>query len=364
MSKGRAMTKTQSDSIRVVVVDDSPTARELLVMLLQRVEGIQVVGTASNGEDAIRLTKRLRPDIVTMDVFMPQMDGLEATRRIMRQAPTPIVVVTSTLMRNDMDLTFESLKSGALTAVLKPGLADPETCDQVVQAVRLMADVPVVRRWGRGEGASEDIKAAPAPPAPRQTERKPTKASRRSVKIVGIASSTGGPGALATVLGSLPADYPLPIAIVQHVAAGFTTGLVEWLDSETPLRVSVAAFGDTLKAGSVSIAPDDYHMQVNGRGGVKLSKEPPYKGLRPSANYLFDSLAHNYGPQALGVVLTGMGDDGADGMETLHQAGALTVAQDEKSCVVYGMPREAVIRKAIDLVLPLDQIAALLGHQA
>lgn len=364
--------QTRTDPIRVVVVDDSRTARELLVALLQSAEGIQVVGTAPDGAEAVRIVKRLRPDVVTMDVFMPRMDGLEATRRIMRDIPTPIVVVTATLMRDDMDLAFEALRAGALTAIRKPGLADPETCEKVVQAVRLMADVPVVHRWGRGEGTSAISRKATLPSPPTSEEPETTRADdlalsgrvdappvldQRRVSIIGIASSTGGPAALVAVLASLPADFPIPILVVQHVTKGFTTGLADWLNGETALEIGLAGHGETPQPGAVLLAPDDYHIQVNKEGVVELCKEPPYKGLRPSANYLFRSLARAYGRRAMGIVLTGMGDDGAEGMEALHQEEGLTIAQDEGSCVVYGMPREAIMRNAVDYVLPLNHIA-------
>jgi two-component system chemotaxis response regulator CheB len=301
-----------------------------------------------------------------MDVRMPKMDGLEATRRIMRDAPTPIVIVTASPMRTDMDLTFEALRAGALTVVRKPGLADPETCDKLVQTVRLMADVPVVHHWGRDERRPpERLKAPPSPEklaAPLLPISKDGR--RRHVKVIGIAASTGGPSALTAVLGPLSGDFSLPILVVQHVTSGFTTGLAEWLDGETPLCVRVAGHGDRPQPGTVSVAPDDYHMRVNARGVIELCKEQPYRGLRPSANYMFQSMARFYGPRALGIILTGMGDDGAEGLEALHRAGGLTVAQDEQSCVVYGMPREAIARNIVDRVLPPNQIALALGQLA
>jgi two-component system chemotaxis response regulator CheB len=349
--------------IRVVVVDDSTTARELLVALLQTAEGIQVVGGAANGQEAVRLVKRLQPDVVTMDVVMPKMDGLEATRQIMREAPTPIVIVTATLMRDDIDLAFEALQAGALTALRKPGLADPETCQKIVQAVRLMADVPVVRRWGDRPRATSK-QQRPAPPAGRIGQSLAQQKNWQHVQLIGIASSTGGPGALATAFKSLPADFPLPILVVQHVTRGFTTGLADWLNGETALQVGLAGHGETPRSGTILLAPDDYHMRVNGRGVVELSKEPPYKGLRPAANYLFHSMARAYGPRAMGIIMTGMGDDGAEGIEALHKSGGITIAQDEKSSVVYGMPREAVLRNAVDQVLSLNQIAAALDSLA
>ncbi len=355
--------KARTRPIRAVVVDDTTTARELLVAVLQSVEGIHVVGVGATGQEAVRLTKRLRPDVVTMDIVMPHMDGLEATRHIMRHCPTPIVIVTGDLTRAEKDLTFEALRAGALTLVRKPGLADPEACDKLVQTVRLMAKVPVVHHWGRkDEWPSEKpgvspvrIAAIPSPPLIDAGDR-------RGIAIIGMAASTGGPAALATVLRSLPADFPVPIVVVQHITRGFVSGLAEWLDGETPLRVSLAAHGDVPQPGTVLLALDDYHLQVNGRGVIELCKEPPYKGLRPSANYMFRSLARAYGPRAVGIVLTGMGDDGATGLEALHVAGGLTLAQDEQTCVVYGMPHEAVIRRAIDRVLTPDQIAATLAR--
>ena len=340
------MQKVRSDPVRVVVVDDSPTVQQLLVAILQEAEGIQVVGTGATGKDAIRLTKRMRPDVVTMDLRMPQMDGLEATRCIMRQTPTPIVIVTGTLMQADIDITFDALRAGALTVIRTPGLADPEGCDKVVQAVRLMAEVPVVHHWGR-----EGIRRSPA---------KPGTNNHRGAQVVGIAASTGGPGALATILRQLPADFCIPVLVVQHVAAGFVHGLAEWLDGVTPLRVGLANHGDTPAPGTVLLAPDDYHLQVNACGIVELCKEAPYRQFRPSANYLFRSLALAYGPRAAGIVLTGMGDDGVEGLGALCQAGGLTIAQDEASCIVYGMPQEAIARNAAGRELSLDQIAMTL----
>jgi two-component system chemotaxis response regulator CheB len=368
-----AIPKARSRPIRVVIVDDSPTARELLVTILQGTEGIQVVGVGRDGEEAVRLSRRLRPDVMTMDVRMPRMDGLEATRCIMRDVPTPIVIVTASLMRADMDLTFEALRAGALTVVRKPGLADPATCDKVIQTVRLMSEVPVIHHWGRGEQRPlvrfEDS-SEPARSVLSEVEEPvvlplPIDADdQRRVQMIGIASSTGGPSALATVLGPLPTDFPVPILVVQHISRGFVAGLAEWLDGETPLRVGLAGHGDTPQPGTVLLAPDDYHVRVNAQGVVELYREQPYKGLRPSANYLFHSLARAYGPRAMGIVLTGMGDDGVEGLESLHRAGGFTMAQAEQGCVVYGMPRQAVACNAVDRVLTLEQIALTLDQIA
>lgn len=349
------------ESVRVVVVDDSATARDLLVGILRNTPGIQVIGTGNNGEEAVRLVQRLRPDVVTMDIRMPVMDGLEATRQIMREQPTPIVIISGSMQKQDMDLTFKALRAGALTALSKPGLDDPITCAQIAQTVRLMADVQVITHWNKPQ------KPEPRPVMELAKDKKlvqsvaPTATNFSEISVIGIASSTGGPSTLAAVLGGLPKDFPLPIVIVQHVSSGFAPGLADWLGTQTALRVEVAGHGDSLRPGLVLLAPDDYHMRVTELGAVELSKAAPFKGLRPSANFLFESLARVYGSHAMGVILTGMGDDGADGIQAMHYAGAVTIAQDEASCVVYGMPREAVLRNAIDRVLSPNNIALLFG---
>ncbi|MBN1488010.1 MAG: chemotaxis-specific protein-glutamate methyltransferase CheB [Anaerolineae bacterium] len=359
--------------IRVIVVDDSPTARELLVAILQVSEGIRVVGTGSNGEDAVRLVRRMRPDVLLMDINMPKMDGVEATQHIMAEIPVPIILVTGTLMREDVDLSFEAIRAGALTVLSKPGLADSEACEAVVQTVRNMAGVPLVRRWSSthklrpiADKPSPGSVTSPGLPTPIVSEPLPVQQDelKRPFRLIGVASSTGGPAALATIFRALPADFPIPILVVQHVTQGFALGLAEWLHRETDIYVGLAAHGAEPKPGTVLIAPDGYHMQINFRGVIELCKEEPYKGLRPSANYLFHSLARIYGPRAMGIMLTGMGDDGAEGMKALHKAGGLTIAQDEQSCVIYSMPREAVIRDAVNMVLSPTEIALTLNRVA
>lgn len=362
--------------VRVLVIDDSQTARELLVAILQTSEGIRVIGSGVNGAEAVRLTQRMRPDVILMDINMPKLDGLEATREIMSEIPTPIVLITGTLMLSDMDLSFKALQAGALTVIPKPGLSDPEACDLVVEKVRAMADVPIVRRWRRDKQGAAQPTAPEAPiwSTPISPGRQlppahiPSALSRselaRPFRLIGIGASTGGPGALATILRPLPADFPLPILIVQHVTPGFAIGLAEWIDSETQIRVRLAAHGMRPEPGVALIAPDAYHMQVNFRGLIELNKEAPYRGLRPSVNYLFDSMARTCGPRALGILMTGMGDDGADGLTALHAEGGLTIAQDEATCIVYGMPREAVIRGGVSAILSLDEIAQTLSYLA
>lgn len=342
---------TVKKEIRIVVVDDSQTARELLVALYESA-GLRVVGVGKTGEDAVTLVTKHKPNVVSMDVIMPKMDGLAATRVIMREHPTPIVVVTASLMRSDTDIAFEALKAGALAAVQKPGIEDPITCEKLIETVKLMATVAVIRRW------SEDK------PHARKDLIPPIAGDSKGVRLIGIASSTGGPGVLAQILAPLPKIFPIPILIVQHVTNGFATGLAEWLNEQIKLDVALAGHGDIPKAGLVLLPPDDYHIQINKSGAVELSKAPPYKGLRPSANFLFNTMARFYGASGMGVILTGMGDDGAEGMEAMYKTGAITLAQDEDSCVVYGMPAEAVKRKAVKQTLTPDQISQYLMNMA
>lgn len=371
--------KRRSGPIRVMVVDDSPTARNLLVTLFNQAGDIQVIGQALDGVEAVRRAAELRPDVITMDIQMPRMNGLEATRQILQVAPIPIVIVTASLNHPDMDLTFAAMRAGALSVVKKPGLGEMETCDQVVQTVRLMAEVPVVRRWSPERMAGSTLHSVSLPPSqpassvavalasamPARTIAEPPVLNlgpdrRRLWKMVGIASSTGGPSALVSSLKHLPADFPLPILIVQHITRGFAGSLAEWLNGELKLNVRLAEQGEVPAPGTVLISPDDRHIQISDRGTVLLHSSPPYKGLRPSANYLFFSLARVYGRLAIGVILTGMGDDGVDGLSELHHQGGMVLAQDEASSVVYGMPREAAERKIVDHVLPIDRVGPAL----
>lgn len=355
------MNKRRQGPIKIVVVDDSATSRDLLLGLFQGSADLHVVGTGYNGVDAVSLVKRLHPDVVIMDVSMPKLDGLEATKQIMREAPTPIVLISGNKMSKDMDLTFKALRAGALTVLNKPGMHDSETCSDIVQTVRLMADVPVIHHW-RTRDAPIPLSRPLENQKLLQSFDDSLKGYISNIKVVGIAASTGGPSALVTVLSGLPKEFPMPILVVQHITDGFAEGLATWLTTQIRLEVGIASHGEKLRPGVIYLAPDDYHLQVGTRRTIELSKDTPYKGLRPSANYLFDSLARVYGRHAMGIVLTGMGDDGAKGVETLHKAQGLIIAQDEQSSVVYGMPREVKMRNIVHQVLNLEQIAVILNQ--
>jgi len=361
--------KTKTTPIRVLIAEDSAVARELLVSIMQSTPELQVVGTARNGAEAIRLAKRLKPDVIAMDVHMPEMDGLEATRQIMTEIPCPIVIVSASILKSERNLTFDALKSGALSVLEKPTMYDPpEVHAHLVRQLKLMSEIKVVRRWRESAGGSNaSPQSATGSPTLKRDDKSKNDAAARShtqrlgtagVKVVAIASSTGGPGVLAQILRQLPADFPVPILIVQHITPGFGAGLASWLNQQAHLEVRLARQADKLQAGQVLIAPDNHHLLVNSMGHISLSQEPPYQGLRPAADYLFNSVARVYGETAIGVILTGMGGDGAEGLRTLRETGAHTIAQDKDSCVVFGMPAVAIELGAIEQVLPAQKIAA------
>jgi two-component system, chemotaxis family, protein-glutamate methylesterase/glutaminase len=336
--------------IRVLVADDSATAREMLVQILGSDPEIRVVGEAHDGVEAVEATSRLRPDLVTMDLHMPRLDGLAATREIMITAPTPIVIVTGSHRARDVQASIEILGCGALDVLLKP--PDPRSPEfpgaacRLIAAVKAMAFVKVVRRW-RPPGRS-----AATPPLSQGELR---------VRIVAIATSTGRPAALLRLVSELPEAYPLPILVVQHITPGFTYGLASWLDAASALRVKVAQHDEPLAPRTVYLAPDDFHLGTDRRGAaVALSNEPPIGGFRPSGTFLFESVARAFGPSALALILTGMGDDGVNGLRTIRQAGGQIIAQDEKSSIVFGMPGAAVAAGLAPHVLSLESIAARL----
>jgi two-component system chemotaxis response regulator CheB len=352
-------------SIRVVVIDDSAAARELFVNIFQSDPGFEVIGTGIDGHDAVRLVINSHPDILLIDLCNPKMDGLDATRQIMREAPLPIVLISGSLMAQETDLTFKALQAGALAVIRKPGVNDPEGHANLIRTMRTMVDVPVIHHWGRL--SRKDVsKGGVYGRHQSHTTRLAESLGENlfNIDVIGIAASTGGPAALASILKGLPKLFPVPILIVQHISKGFDTGLADWLEKQVRLEVVIASQGDKLRPGTIFLAPDDYHLKITTKGMFALSKDPPFKGLRPSANYLFQSLAKVYGKRCLGLILTGMGDDGVEGLVELRKNGGYVLAQEEQSCVVYGMPREAVLREAADEVLGLEQMAIILENIA
>ena len=346
--------------IRVVLAEDSDTCRALLTAVLESDSQLRIVGQAHDGEAALALTEQLRPDVVVMDAFMPVMDGFAATRNIMLRCPTPIVIVSASMNVAHVAASMRALAAGALTLLPKPvsPAADgfEELAQQFVKTVRAMADVKVVRRFHHnGAGA-----VAPQAIVPSHPTLLAHGESRHRPRIIGIGASTGGPAALQRVLTDIPADIPVPIVVVQHIARGFVEGLAGWLDAVTPPRVRVASHGDLLNPGTVYLAPDDHQLAVTRRGTIDLSRRAAVGGFLPSVNVMFTSLGESYGPAALGLIMTGMGQDGVDGLRELRAAGALVLAQDEETSVVFGMPAAAIAAGVVDAVLPLPAIGARL----
>jgi two-component system, chemotaxis family, protein-glutamate methylesterase/glutaminase len=333
--------------LRLLIVDDTLTSRQLLVHIFNHSGDMEVVGEAGNGEQALQLVQSVEADLLLMDIVMPRMDGLEATRRIMRIRPLPIVLVSANMDSEETKLAFQAIDAGALTFLPKPRSLDPVHTHQLRTNVRALATVKVIHHYQR---RPIDLK---------QAKRQPREANA-APKIVAIAASTGGPAALAKILQGVPADFALPIVIVQHISPDFTGSLARWLQSVTRLKVTEAIEGDYPKAGNVYIAPANAHLII-GRDGRFAHK--PVQGTwryMPSCDVLFYSVAEYYGPCAIGLVLTGMGDDGAEGLLAMYEAGAVTLAQDEASSVVYGMPKEAVARGSVQDIVDLPDIATTL----
>lgn len=346
--------------IRILVADDSPVVRELLVHLLTTDPRLVVVGVAGDGISAVTAAQRLRPDVITMDIHMPRLDGFAACRKIMETCPTPIVMVTASLDPTDVAATFRTLEAGALMVIAKPdGPGQPHydaTVEAFISTVKAMSAVPVVRRWPRERAIATRVHAdgRTAPGRLRGS------ASDEVIRVVAIGASTGGPIALQTVLSRMPHAFPAPILIVQHIADGFDEGFVQWLARASGFPVKLARDGANVSPGTAYVAPWGLHMTVTSSRTLELVSGPVDAGLRPSVAQLFRSVNAAFGAAAAGVLLTGMGRDGALELKAMRGSGAVTIAQDQESSVVYGMPAEAIKLGAAQYVLPPDEIAGVL----
>jgi two-component system chemotaxis response regulator CheB len=338
--------------IRVLIVDDSTVAQMLLVHILESDPDICVVGAVDDGLAALDFVKAHALDVILMDLHMPRMDGFEATRRIMETQPVPIIVCTATADPTEAATAFRVMEVGALACVEKPVGREHARFDQVaahlLQTVKLMSEVKVVRRWARTRPAPALTPVAHQVELPRAAP---------DIKFIGIGASTGGPQVLHEILGGLPKAFPVPILIVQHIAQGFLPGLAEWLNQTTGFQIQIGAHGVRPLPGHMYLAPDDFHMGISVGGRIRLTREEPENSVRPAVSHLFRSLADVIGPAAVGVLLTGMGTDGATELKLMHDRGAITIAQDRESSVVNGMPGEAVKLGGATYVLPADRIA-------
>ena len=340
--------------IKVLVVEDSPVAREFLAYILTSDPAIRVVGTANNGVEALETVRQKKPDVITMDIHMPMMDGFEATRKIMETFPTPIVIVSGSSGGKEVVSTFRAIEAGALAVVRRPPGINHEEFEaaskELIQTVKLMSEVKVVKRIPHTVHAR--IVAQPTISI--------SLLRTAGIQAVAIGASTGGPPVLQKILSELPQGFPVPVLIVQHIAQGFTEGFAEWISNASGFPVRVASHGERLAPRHGYVAPDGFHLGLENGLRIALSSLAPENGMRPSVSYLFRSIAQVLGPAAVGVMLTGMGRDGAEELKTLKEMGAITIAQDEESSVVHGMPGEAIKLGAATYVLPPESIAAAL----
>jgi two-component system, chemotaxis family, protein-glutamate methylesterase/glutaminase len=343
--------------IRVLVVEDSATMRHMLRESLAGDPELVVVGEAVDGPQAVEMCGQLRPDVVTMDMMLPTMSGLAATEQIMADFPTPILVVSSA-DRQELFSTYNALAAGALDVLEKPrGDATDDTwAARLCAGVRLVSRIRVITH-----PRARLVNRLPAAPGPATVPPGPL---AQTLSLVAVGSSTGGPGALTELLRALPPGFPAPVLCVQHIAASepFAVAFSDWLADQTGRGVSYAVDGMTLQslAGRVVLAPPDRHLYVRG-GRLRLSHDPPRHSCRPAVDVLFESVAEAYGGSSAGCLLTGMGQDGAEGLRKMRDRGAVTFAQDEASCVVYGMPRAAALLGAAAYILPPAQIAGKLA---
>jgi two-component system chemotaxis response regulator CheB len=314
---------------------------------------IQVVGTARNGREALELIPQLQPAVICTDLHMPVMDGLELTKEVMRQHPRPILVVSVSVQQENTQHIFRLLEAGAIDVCPKPrsGLVSEykQLTQELIGKIKILADVASVRK-------PRNVSSVPASP---DTVR-PVCTGPAAVRIVAIGASTGGPQALQTILTQLPADFHAPVLCVQHISDGFLRGLVDWLASQCRLKVQVARSGELPVPGTIYFPPERSHLEIDARGRLMSSLAPPLEGHRPSVTVTLRSIARYYGSTAVGVLLTGMGQDGAAGMQAIAQVSGITIAQDEASCVVFGMPKQAIALGAVQYVLPVHQIAPTL----
>lgn len=331
--------------IKVIITDDSALTREVIKDIFRLTSDIIVVGEAADGTAAVELTQKLKPDLVLMDLMMPIMDGLTAIEEIMAHSPTPILVLSASLGDRDVNNAFAAIKRGALDVMAKPkgfttDTISPCFTSDIIEKVRMLARIKVIRR---------------RPPTRRRAMVASESKSGEIHRILAIGASTGGPQAVMKIVRSLPAGFDASIFIVQHIASGFAYGFAQWLNRESNIPVRLAKDGDVFLPGTALVAPSNYHMTVSD-GKIKLTKDHPVNSCRPSIDVLFKSLALEHGGTVVGVLLSGMGKDGADGLTQIRKQGGMTIAQDEKSCAVFGMPKAAIAMDAVDMIVPLGDI--------
>lgn len=339
--------------IKVLIVDDATVVRKHLEYILSSDPDIQVIGQAADAQEALDFLKLRRPDVITMDIHMPGMDGFEATRRIMESKPVPIVIVSAGWNPMEVEKTFKAMEAGAVSLLEKPaGIGSPnfeKDAREFIATIRQAAAAQVKRLRSQ------------RPPLPAIVAVPPSQTRRRGIEVVVLGASTGGPPAIQQFLAGLPREFALPILIVQHISKGFTRGLVDWLNGSSPLQVIVATQGEHISGGRVYVAPEGSQMGVTNGGIIRLTEDPPEHSMQPAVSYLFRSVLKAFGNATAGILLTGMGVDGAAELKGIRDAGGMTFAQDAGSSIIHGMPGEAIRLGAVDYVLPPGDIASVLA---
>lgn len=342
--------------IRVLLVEDSPVALTILKRILTSSPDIEIVGIANNGIEALQLIPQVQPHVICTDLHMPKMDGLELTRQVMANYPRPILVVSASVQTEDTHNVFQVLEAGAIDVFPKPrtGLVSEyeQTKQDLINRIKVLSGVSVFT-----QRRSQSPIPPPAPAHPLSTSSAP---NIRAPKVVVIGASTGGPQALHTLLSALPAHFPVPILCVQHISEGFLPGLVDWLAAECHLNVTIAQPQTIPQPGTIYFAPDRAHLEVSSQGRLILSDKLPVSGHCPSVTVLFNSVAAYYRQSTIGILLTGMGRDGAEGLSSIAQSGGTTIAQDEATSIVFGMPKEAIALGAAQQVLSIGAMAPML----
>lgn len=350
-SNGR-QASMKSSPIKVFLVEDSPVALKILENLLAESPDIEVSGTARNGAEALERIPKVQPDVICTDLLMGKMDGLELTQQIMAKYPRPILIISQAVEGHTSDMAVRLLKAGAVDIFAKPksGLQEDYKLSQtaLISKIKVLSGVKVF---------TKPIKPALIYPKPPQSPQPLPSTVLGSYKILTIGASTGGPQALQKVLGQLPPNFPMPVVCIQHISEGFLQGLVNWMNAECPLTVKIAEDREPLKPGFVYFAPERNHLMVDNQGRCFYSAAAPVGGHCPSIGTTFESLASAYGKGVIAALLTGMGRDGAEGLHTIAKKGGLTIAQDEASSIIYGMPQEAAKLGAARKILDIDAIA-------
>jgi two-component system chemotaxis response regulator CheB len=358
--------------IKLLLVEDSPVATIVLKRIFDAAPEIQVVGTARNGLEALKLIPKLQPEIICTDFHMAEMNGLEFTQEVMKIYPLPILVISASVQADDTQNVFQLLKAGALDVFPKPigGLASDydRLANELIAKIKILSGVKVFTRHHKPGSLKKSEKPVKIHQLPSRnshltvpnSQLPPAKFNSQTIKLLAVGASTGGPQALHSIISQFPANFPVPVICVQHISEGFLQGLVNWLGSESKLPVKIAPFGEFPQPGIVYFPPEKRHLELDSQGRFVYSETPAQGGHCPSVTVTFKSVANFYGSAAAGVLLTGMGRDGAEGMLAIARLGGLTIAQDEASCVVFGMPKEAIALGAAQHVLPASAIAPLL----